>query len=132
MIYYFRAMKIVGIGTRIFNFLIDTILVFAIAYVAFKIRNWYVFYYHVKYFNFGYFFFFTLFLYYTFFEALFARTPGKWMSYTKVVNQKNSTPSFVQVLIRSLIRVTIIDMFFFPFFDKTLHDYVSKTNVVEV
>ena len=125
-------MKIVGIGTRIINFLIDTLIIFAIAYAVFKIRNWYVFYYHVKYFNFGYFFFAVLFLYYTFFEALFARTPGKWMSYTKVVNQKNSKPSFVQVLIRSLIRLTIIDMFFFPFFDKTLHDYLSKTEVVEV
>ena len=125
-------MKIVGIGTRIINFLIDTLIVFAIAYSVFKIRNWFVYYYHVKYFNFGYFFFFILFLYYTFFEALFARTPGKWMSYTKVVNAKNSKPSFVQILIRSIIRVTIIDMFFFPFFDKTLHDYLSKTDVVEV
>ncbi len=125
-------MKIVGIGTRIFNFLIDTIIVLVIAYIIFKIRNWYVYYYRVKYYHFGYFFFPVLFLYYTFFESVFARTPGKWMSYTKVVNQKNSKPSFVQVLIRSLVRLTIIDMFFIPFLDKTLHDYVSKTEVVEV
>jgi uncharacterized RDD family membrane protein YckC len=132
MMYYFRFMKIVGIGTRVFNFLIDTVLIFIITYIVFKIRNWYVFYYHVKAINFGYIFFGVLFIYYSLFEIFFSRTPGKWMSYTKVVNQQNKKPNVGQILLRSLIRITIIDMFFFPFFDKTLHDYLSKTDVVEV
>jgi hypothetical protein len=57
---------------------------------------------------------------------------GKLASYSKVVNNAGKRPNILQILIRSLIRLTIIDMFFIPFLDKTLHDYCSKTNVVEV
>ncbi|HXL54878.1 MAG TPA: RDD family protein, partial [Chitinophagaceae bacterium] len=63
---------------------------------------------------------------------LFSRTPGKWLSLSKVVNKKGKKTSFLQILLRSIVRLTIIDCFFIPFLDKPLHDYVSKTEVVEV
>lgn len=131
-------MKPVGIGTRVLNFLVDTLIIFLIAYSIGKINDYYAqqfmlhnvpFKYH---FSFGYLFFTVLFIYYTICELLFARTPGKWFSFSKVVNAQNNRPNILQVFIRSLVRLTVIDMFFFPFFDKTLHDYLSKTNVVEV
>lgn len=125
-------MNTVGIGTRILNFLIDTLIIFVITFIVFKIRNWYVLYYHVRYFKFGWFFLGVLFIYYAFFEMLFARTPGKWFSYTKVVDRKGNKPSLTAILIRSLVRLILIDMFFIPFLDKPLHDYISKTEVVEV
>ncbi len=128
----FASMNRSGIGTRIVNFLIDTFFIFLISYVVFKIRNWYVVYYHVRYFNFGWFFFGVLFIYYTFFEGLFFRTPGKWFSFSKVVNVYREKPSFWAILIRSLVRLIIIDLFFIPFLDKPLHDYLSKTEVIEV
>jgi len=124
-------LKYVGTGTRVLNFIIDTILVFIIAYIAFKIHKWYVFYYRISYFNFGWFFFASMFVYYTILESIFARTPGKWFTQSKVVNKQGFKPSFLSIIIRSLVRVTIIDMFFIPFLDKTLHDYLSKTEVVE-
>ena len=71
-------------------------------------------------------------VYYLFFETLFKRTPGKWLSFSKVVNNNGGKPAFWQILVRSVIRLTIIDCFFIPFLDKTLHDYLSKTEVVEV
>ncbi len=121
-----------GIGTRIFNFLIDSLLIFFISFILFKIRNWWVVFYHVTYFNFGWFFFGVLFCYYTFFEALFSRTPGKWLSFSKVVTLRGAKPSVWRILIRSLVRLILIDLFFIPLLDKPLHDYLSKTEVVEV
>ena len=125
-------MKPVGDGTRVFNFLIDTLLIFVLAFATFKIWNWYVIYWGYTYYNFGWFFFGTLFIYYTLFELIWTRTPGKWCSYSKVVNQQGKRPSVIQVLVRSLVRLTIIDMFFIPFLGKPLHDQLSRTTLVEV
>jgi uncharacterized RDD family membrane protein YckC len=125
-------MKYVGVGTRVVNFIIDTTIVFLIAYIASKTWNWYVFHYRYPYLNFGWFFFGSVFLYYTIAEGLFGRTLGKLVSSTKVVNKQSRRASFLQILLRSLLRVTIIDLFFIPFIDKPLHDYASKTEVVEI
>jgi uncharacterized RDD family membrane protein YckC len=131
-------MKTVGIGTRVLNFLIDTIVIFIISYLISKINQWYAQQYKIAgvtfkyYYNFGTIFFAVLFVYYTVMELLFARTIGKFLSYSKVVNAEGKKPNFFQILFRSIIRLTIIDMFFIPFLDKTLHDYFSKTNVVEI
>jgi uncharacterized RDD family membrane protein YckC len=124
-------MNKVGTGTRVLNFLADTLIIFFIAYAASKVHQWYVMYYHIHYYRFGWFFLSTLFIYYTFFESIFSRTPGKWLSISRVVNEKGYKPNFIAVLIRSLSRLILIDMFFIPFLDKTLHDYLSKTEVVE-
>lgn len=120
-----------GFGTRVLNFAIDTVLAALLAILFYRIYNWYVFYYQISYLNFGWFFFGTLFLYYSIFESLFARTPGKWFSHSKVVKTNGSKPGFLQIIVRSLIRITIIDMFCYPFLEKTLHDYVSKTELVQ-
>ncbi|MBS4043977.1 MAG: RDD family protein [Chitinophagaceae bacterium] len=131
-------MKTVGIGTRILNFLVDTIVIFIISYALSKLNQWYAQQYKIAgvkfnyYYNFGTIFFFVLFVYYTIMEIIFARTCGKFLSYSKVVNKEGKRPNVFQVLIRSAVRLTIIDMFFIPFLDKTLHDYLSKTNVVEI
>ena len=125
-------MNKVGIGTRVINFLVDTALIFLFAYITHQINKWYTFYYHYKYFSFGYHFFAVLFLYYTFFESIFAATVGKWLSFSKVVNENGGKAKFWQILVRSASRLILIDMFFIPFLDKTLHDYLSKTEVVEI
>lgn len=125
-------MRQVGIGSRVINFLVDTILIAIIAYFIGQGYRFYVYYYGYKGHNFAFFFWCTLFVYYTFFEAIFARTPGKFLTYSKVVNNIGKKPNILQVLVRSLVRFTIIDLFFQPFLDKTLHDYLSKTDVVEV
>jgi uncharacterized RDD family membrane protein YckC len=65
------------------------------------------------------------------FESIFSRTPGKWLSLSKVVNKNGKKATFLQIVLRSLARLTIIDCFFIPFLDKTLHDFISKTEVVE-
>jgi len=125
-------MKQVGIGTRTLNFIVDTLIVFLLSFLAYRGWAFYVFYYQIIFIPFYYFFWSILFLYYILFESLFSRTPGKWLSMSKVVNKKGEKASFLQIVLRSIVRLTIIDCFFIPFLDKTLHDYVSKTEVVEV
>jgi uncharacterized RDD family membrane protein YckC len=124
-------MKEVGIGTRVLNCVVDTLLVFLLAYGASAFWNWYVYYWNYPYLNFGWFFFGSLFIYYFIFESLTGRTPAKWLSYSKVVAKNGKRPGVLKVLVRSLARLTLIDLFFYPFLDKTLHDYLSNTRVVE-
>lgn len=125
-------MNRVGIGTRVVNCLVDTGLIFLLSYIAFKVWRWYVFHWHFAPYNFGWFFWGILFIYYFLFESISkGRTPGKWLSFSKAVNENGKRPNIGQVFIRSLIRVTLVDLFFYPFLEKTLHDYLSKTDVVE-
>ncbi len=124
-------MNSVGIGTRVLNCIIDTLLFFLLAYIGYKVWVFYAFYWHITYLPFYVFFFISWFVYYLFFESLFARTPGKWLSISKVVTRQGKRPGFFRICLRSLVRLTIIDCFFIPFLDKTLHDALSGTEVVE-
>jgi len=131
-------MRAVGIGTRTINFIVDTIIISFLAFLMYRAWEFRAYYYH-EYFlvssNFyavWVFFAISLLIYYIFFESIFARTPGKWLTFSKVVNKKGAKPHFFQIVLRSIVRLTIIDCFFIPFLDKTFHDYVSKTEVVEV
>ena len=131
-IFKMNTMKFVGTGTRVLNFLIDTLLIFIISYAFSKWYNFQVMYWGYSYLPPYSFFFISLFVYYFIFESIWRRTPGKWVSISKVVDKNGKKASVLQVLIRSLIRLTIIDLFFIPFLDgRTLHDYLSGTYVVE-
>jgi len=124
-------MKNVGDGTRILNFLIDGFLVFLLSYAAFKYWNFYVVYWHFKTINFWWFVAGVLFVYYSFFEMIWARTPGKWFSGSKVVDAQGNHPSPLQVIGRSILRLIVIDFFFNAFWGKPLHDKLTRTEVIE-
>lgn len=124
-------MKNVGDGTRILNFLIDGFLVSLLSYMAFKYWNFYVIYWHFKPINFWWFIATVLFVYYSFFEMIWARTPGKWFSGSKVIDLAGNQPSVLQVLGRSLLRLIVIDFLFNAFWGKPLHDKLTRTEVVE-
>jgi uncharacterized RDD family membrane protein YckC len=131
-------MKTVGIGSRTINFIIDTLIISFFTFFVYRAWEFRVYYYHEYFLVTNNFyalwlcFAITVFLYYIFFESIFKRTPGKWLSFSKVVNKKGTRPAFLQILLRTLVRLTIIDCFFIPFLDKPLHDYLSRTEVVEV
>jgi len=124
-------MQTLGIGTRVLNFLVDTIIIAIIAIFGFNGFNVYAKVYGYPSLNFWLCFACTLFIYYTLFETIFARTPGKWITYSKVINKQGLKPSFVSIIIRSMVRLILIDMFFIPFLDKPLHDFISKTELIE-
>lgn len=125
-------MNQVGIGTRVINFLVDTLIIFIVSYIANKVWLFYVVYWGYSYINPLLIFGAVLFIYYFIFELIWARTPGKWLSYSKVADKKGLKPGFGKIFLRNLVRLTIIDCFFYPVLNKTLHDYVSGTEVVEV
>ena|SRR5438552_7282285 len=120
-----------GFGTRVLNFIVDTLVIFSISYGISSWWDFQVMYWHYTSMPFYIFFWAVMFIYYTIFEAIFSRSPAKWLSISKVANKSGKKPAFWQVLVRSLVRLTIIDCFFIPFLDKPLHDYLSKTEVVE-
>src|SRR3954464_13760916 len=101
-----------GIGTRVINFLVDTILIFLLSYALYKWWNFYVVYWELKYFPFYQVFYLTLVIYYTIFELIWSRTPGKWLSMSKVRSANGGRPAWFQIILRSIIRLTIIDCFF--------------------
>jgi len=125
-------MKVVGIGTRVLNFLVDT---FLIVVIGLLLMQWYDF--QVTYWRYPplphyAFFAVALVVYYFLFESIFKRTPGKWLTMSKVVLQNAQKPSVARILVRSFVRLIFIDCFFIPFLNnRTLHDYVSGTLVVE-
>lgn len=128
-------MRIVGTGTRVLNFLVDATIASLIAYGVFRGWTFYVVYWGFPYFESYYFLALVTFLYYLIFEAIWKRTPGKWLSLSKVVSKEGNKPSFGQIIIRSFFRVigvVIIDSIFLSFLNQTLHDYVSGTEVVEI
>ncbi len=120
-----------GIGTRVLNFLVDTLCCLILAWIASAIWNWYVFYYHYTYLYFGIILYIILFIFYMFFEGVFSRTPGKWISFTRVIDKKTKQKAHIlQIFIRTIVRMTIIDLFFIPFIGEPLHDYLSKTTLL--
>ncbi len=128
-------MRIVGIGTRVLAFLVDFSIICLLTLGIKRGWDFYVFYYHLFFLPFFYMLAIIGFVYYFFFETIWKRTPGKWLALTKVVNKTGGKPTFFQILTRSIIRVLgviIIDSIFISFLGKTLHDYLSKTEVVEV
>ena len=124
-------MKEAGVGSRVLNFLVDTIIIALVSYGLFKWHNFYVYYWKFTFYPLYLFFYSFLFIYYTLFESIFSRSPGKWLTISVVRNLNGKKPSISRVLLRSLLRLTFIDMFFIPFFDRPLHDQLSGTRVVE-
>jgi uncharacterized RDD family membrane protein YckC len=71
-------------------------------------------------------------IYYTFFEAIWQRTPGKWASGTKVVMLDGSKPSFWRIVGRSFARYIPFEVFSYLFgkYPYGWHDALTKTTVV--
>ncbi|MBV8604340.1 MAG: RDD family protein [Pelomonas sp.] len=68
-------------------------------------------------------------VYYGFFEGLWARTPGKFIFGTIVVDEQGGKPSFGQVLVRSVCRFIPFETFS-GFSERCWHDSIPKTRVV--
>lgn len=72
------------------------------------------------------------FVYYFIFEFSFGQTIGKMITKTKVVSDNSKLkPSFIQVLIRTLVRIIPIYFLSQFFIGKGLHDLFSKTVLIK-
>ncbi|MEO0114613.1 MAG: RDD family protein [candidate division WOR-3 bacterium] len=73
-----------------------------------------------------------IFSYYFFFEAIFQKTPGKFLTQTRVTAVDGSKPGFGSLLLRTLIRFIPFEPFSFLERRKTgLHDRWSNTYVAD-
>lgn len=76
-------------------------------------------------------FFLSAFLYYALFEIIFEKTPGKFLTKTRVVNLQGGKAETGDILLRSIIRYVPFEAFSF-LGDSAIgwHDKWSKTRVV--
>jgi uncharacterized RDD family membrane protein YckC len=71
-----------------------------------------------------------MFVYYTFFEGIWARSPGKLIFRTKVVTDDGGKPSFGKIALRTVCRFIPFEAFSFLFAERGWHDKLSGTTVV--
>lgn len=71
------------------------------------------------------------FLYYFIFEYFVGKTPGKYLTKTRVVNLNGGRPSAKAVLIRTVLRIIPFDIISYLFGLTGLHDLMSKTLVIK-
>lgn len=73
------------------------------------------------------------FSYFVFLEFQFGLTIGKYFNKTRVVNEEQEKPNLQAVIIRAIIRPIPFQFILrlLPF-NRTLHDYLSKTWVVRI
>ena len=71
-------------------------------------------------------------LYYIFWESIFGRTIGKFITGTKVIDFDEKKPSLRRIIIRSLSRIIPFDAISFLFSEDGWHDSISKTYVINV
>ncbi len=124
-------MRVVGVGTRIIDFLIDTTIIFLLSYALNRVNDFYQYYWSFKGFSGITIFCVLLVVYYIISEGLFGTTLGKKASMSKVVDKDGKRPNFLQVIVRSVVRLFPLDFILIPFTDRTLHDIASKTFIVE-
>ncbi len=73
------------------------------------------------------------FAYFSLFELVTGRTPGKFFNRTKVVSTDGSKPNVSQILIRSLVRYIPFEFItIFTLYNRCLHDMFSQTWVVKI
>lgn len=71
-------------------------------------------------------------IYYTIFEATTGKTIGKYITKTKVINQKGENPEWTIILLRSVCRFIPFDaLSFLGSEEKGWHDTLSKTLVIQ-
>jgi uncharacterized RDD family membrane protein YckC len=119
------AVKPVGLGSRVANHLIDGFLLSAVVYLLNRgqvIESWT-----------DYLLWIIVLGYYFVMESVFARTIGKFITYSKVTALNGRRANPLRILVRTLLRVLFpIDIFVLIFTEKTLHDWGSGTLVKEV
>lgn len=118
-------------GTRFLHNIIDTIGFYFVVFLSAMIldeglgimpeggSDWFVIY-----------FFFLYVMFHALFEHFFGKTPGKFLTKTKVVKKDGSKPTFWNTLGRNTARLIPFDPLSYLFSDRGWHDQISDTYVV--
>ena len=114
--------------TRLYNFLIDSIIFFIIVIVFSILLKEYVERQNLKYLM-----ILLYYLYYFILELTIGQTIGKMVTKTRVVNSNNSEkPNFTKILIRTISRLIPIDFLSYLFSSNGIHDILSKTELKKI
>jgi uncharacterized RDD family membrane protein YckC len=124
-------LRIADKSTRLYHYVVDIVVISIIIFFAF--------FFIVMGFNpEGNFIYYAVcflgyFGYYFLFEWKTGRTLGKFLTNTKVTNLHGKPPTFSQILIRTALRLPVIDGISFLFgSDIGIHDRLSDTRVVRI
>lgn len=119
---------------RLINFIVDTvvwlILYFSIAYIF----DHYFVRFNSYLVNYVYSISLGLILYLVYYSALefyFRRTLGKFLTRTKVADRDGGEITFLTIFKRTISRLIPIDIFYYLFSKKGLHDRLSNTLVIK-
>ena len=114
--------------TRLYNFLIDSIIFFIIVIVFSILLKEYVERQNLKYLM-----ILLYYLYYFILELTIGQTNGKMVTKTRVVNSNNSEkPNFTKIFIRTISRLIPIDFLSYLFSSNGIHDILSKTELKKI
>lgn len=75
-------------------------------------------------------FIFLYVMYHALFEHFFGKTPGKFLTKTKVLKKDGSKPTFINIFGRNAARLIPFDPLSYLFSDRGWHDQISDTYVV--
>ena len=118
-------LNLASTGDRIANLFIDTILV-SVIYTL--VTSFHI----VEKTNSGSIQLIVFWLFYYFaFEIIFGKTPGKFITGTRVVQENGQLPEFSNILIRTLCRLIPLDPLSFLNNNLGWHDSISKTRVIK-
>lgn len=114
--------------TRLYNFLIDSVMFFLfVLFFATLVQKF------VEKATLKYFMIFFYYFYYLILEAFFGQTIGKMITKTIVVDsQTGQKPNFSKILVRTLARLIPIDFLSYFFVPNGIHDLLSKTELKQV
>lgn len=113
---------------RLFNFLFDSGIFF-----VFAIFISLIFHDVIERKLLSYLLIITYYLYYFLFELFMGQTIGKMVTKTKVIYTKDGgNPKFINILLRTLLRLIPFDFLSFLFSSKGIHDLFSKTEVKNI
>lgn len=135
-----RKVKTIKTSQRFFHYLIDYLIISLIIYGIQFLSNLVGNYVKINSFNifsitsfFSFPVLFTTATYYLFFEFLFQKTPGKFITKTVVIDEYGNKPEFKTILIRSMIRYVPFDALSCLGDNESYgwHDKWSKTWVVD-
>ncbi|MCU4164322.1 RDD family protein [Carboxylicivirga caseinilyticus] len=105
------------------NFFIDYLLVFILTYIFDSLTQHYL--------DLRLALMFFYFAYYLILESIFGKTIGKIITKSVVANQSGTKPNFLQIFVRTLLRLVPFDLLSYLFgSDRGIHDILSKTKVI--
>lgn len=117
-----------GKTLRLVNFLVDTVIYFAILVVFLMVFKNVVRQDSIKWIS-----ILIYFLYYFLFEYFIGQTFGKIITRSKVISlQESKRYSFFQIFLRSLMRFIPLDMLSYLFSYRGMHDWISKTTIIKL